>query len=152
MIYQKSLHTPLGDMTLTQDSDAIVSLDWGTGRDQSDSPLLSKAIAQLHAYFDGDRTHFDLPLAPPVSPFTLKVLREMQHIPYGETRSYAQLARALKTAPRAIGGACGRNPIPIIIPCHRVLSASGMGGYSGEGGLETKRALLTLEGAAQTGH
>lgn len=152
MIHQRSLHTPLGDMTLTQDGEAIVSLDWGTGRDQSDSPLLSETIAQLHAYFDGDRTHFDLPLAPPVSRFTQKVLHEMQHIPYGETRSYAQLARALKTAPRAVGGACGRNPIPIIIPCHRVLSATGMGGYSGEGGLETKHALLTLEGAAQTGH
>lgn len=152
MIHQKSLHTPIGEMTLTQADGDIVSLDWGVGRDQSDSPLLREAIKQLNAYFDGALKAFDLPLAPPVSPFTKRVLHEMAHIPYGETRTYADIARALKTAPRAVGGACGRNPIPVIIPCHRVLSAAGMGGYTGDGGLETKQALLRLEGAQQTRH
>jgi methylated-DNA-[protein]-cysteine S-methyltransferase len=70
----------------------------------------------------------------------------MQAIPYGETRSYGDLAEAVGSAPRAVGGACGRNPIPIVIPCHRVLAKTGLGGYSGEGGLATKRRLLALEG------
>ena len=71
----------------------------------------------------------------------------MQEIPAGATRSYGDLAKALHSAPRAVGQACGRNPIPIVIPCHRVLGANGaIGGYSGEGGLDTKRSLLRLEG------
>lgn len=147
MIHQLFCHTPLGEITVTQADDHIVSLDWGVGRDQEETPLLRAAVAQIQAYFDGDLKAFDLPLAPPVSPFTQTVLHEMQHIPYGETRTYADIARALKTAPRAIGGACGRNPIPIIIPCHRILSTAGLGGYSGGDGLETKSALLSLEGA-----
>lgn len=151
MIHQLFCHTPIGEITLTQLDDHIISLDWGVGRDQSESPLLKEAVEQIQAYFDGDLTVFDLPLAPPVSPFTQKVLQEMQHIPYGETRTYADIARAIKTAPRAIGGACGRNPIPIIIPCHRILSTTGLGGYSGEGGLSTKTALLSLERALQPG-
>lgn len=150
MIHQAACHTPLGEITITQAGSALVSLDWGAGRDLSLTSLLKDAIDQIQAYFDGDLTAFDLPLEPPVTPFTAKVLKEMQDIAYGDTRSYAQLAGALNTAPRAIGGACGRNPIPIIIPCHRVLAAKGLGGYSGEGGLETKQALLTLEGALQS--
>ena len=70
----------------------------------------------------------------------------MQDIPYGETRSYGDVATATQSAPRAVGRACGRNPIPVIIPCHRVLGKGWMGGYSGSGGLMTKRALLELEG------
>ena len=71
----------------------------------------------------------------------------MQKIPYGKTQCYGDLAAAVGSAPRAVGGACGKNPIPIVIPCHRVLSKSGLGGYSGSGGLKTKQALLILEGA-----
>ena len=71
----------------------------------------------------------------------------MQEIPYGKTRCYGDLADAIGSAPRAVGGACGKNPIPIVIPCHRVLAKAGLGGYSGSGGLKTKQALLTLEGA-----
>jgi len=71
----------------------------------------------------------------------------MQKIPYGETRCYGDLASDIGSAPRAVGGACGRNPIPIVIPCHRVLGKAGLGGYSGSGGLETKQTLLALEGA-----
>ena len=70
----------------------------------------------------------------------------MQQIPYGETRCYGDLATAIGSAARAVGGACGRNPIPIVIPCHRVLSKIGLGGYSGSGGLKTKQTLLALEG------
>jgi methylated-DNA-[protein]-cysteine S-methyltransferase len=71
----------------------------------------------------------------------------MQNIPYGKTRSYGELAAGIRSAPRAVGGACGKNPIPIVIPCHRVLAKAGLGGYSGSGGLKTKQALLILEGA-----
>ena len=87
-------------------------------------------------------------------PFQKQVWDALLEIPFGETRTYQQLANTLGNpkAVRAVGSANGANQLGIIIPCHRVLSASGMGGYSGEGGLETKRALLTLEGAAQTGH
>ena len=73
----------------------------------------------------------------------------MLDIPYGQTMSYGEMAKHLKSAPRAVGGACGHNPIPIIIPCHRVMAANGKdGGYSGQGGVTTKRQLLQLEGAA----
>jgi methylated-DNA-[protein]-cysteine S-methyltransferase len=71
----------------------------------------------------------------------------MREIPYGETRCYGDLAAMIQSAPRAVGRACGRNPIPIVIPCHRVLAKTGLGGYSGQGGLATKRHLLALEGA-----
>ena len=73
--------------------------------------------------------------------------RRWKQIPYGKTRSYGELAAAIGSAPRAVGGACGKNPIPIVIPCHRVLSKAGLGGYSGSGGLKTKETLLALEGA-----
>jgi len=109
--------------------------------------LLDEAARQLQAYFEGKLSHFDLPLAPAGSPFENRVWTEMQQIPYGETRCYGDLAAAIGSAPRAVGGACGRNPIPIVVPCHRGLAKTGMGGYSGQGGLDTKRALLRLEGA-----
>ncbi|MEM7568252.1 MAG: methylated-DNA--[protein]-cysteine S-methyltransferase [Pseudomonadota bacterium] len=148
MIGQKTILTPLGDLTLSEADGAIVSLDWGTGRDQSASPLLDEAARQLHAYFDGALTAFDLPLAPPVSAHGQKVLGAMQAIPYGETRTYGEIAADIGSSARAVGGACGRNPIPIVIPCHRVLAANkGMGGYSGDGGTDTKAILLRLEGA-----
>ncbi|MEO0412907.1 MAG: methylated-DNA--[protein]-cysteine S-methyltransferase [Pseudomonadota bacterium] len=149
MIAQKTILSPVGELTLTDANGAIVSLNWGAGRDQASTQLLEKAAEQLHAYFDGTLKTFDLPLSPPVSNHGQTVLNAMQKIGYGETATYAHIAGVVGSSPRAVGGACGRNPIPIIIPCHRVLSAAGMGGYSGEGGLETKRALLALEGALQ---
>ena len=85
-----------------------------------------------------------------VSPFQEKVLKQLLRIPYGETRTYGEIAKVLKTSPRAIGNACRRNPLSIIIPCHRVVAANGIGGYSGqtEGEqLAIKRRLLQLEGA-----
>jgi methylated-DNA-[protein]-cysteine S-methyltransferase len=88
-----------------------------------------------------------LPLRPAGSDFEQRVWAAMQDIPYGKTRCYGDLANATGSAARAVGRACGRNPIPIVIPCHRVLGKGWMGGYSGDGGLKTKTALLTLEGA-----
>lgn len=147
---QRSLHTPLGDLTVSEEDGAIVALDWGRGRDQSDTPLLRRACDQLQDYFDGLRADFDLPLAPRGTPFQRKVWDALRHIPAGETRSYAEIARQIGCpAPRAIGRANGANPIPILIPCHRVVAADGsLGGYSGGEGQATKRYLLDLERAA----
>ncbi len=144
---QLSLHGPVGDLTLSEEGGAIVSLDWGWAPGQTETGLLRQARRQLERYFDGDIVPFDLPLDPPGSDFQRRVWRLMRAIPAGRTRSYGELARELGSAARAVGGACGANPIPILIPCHRVLAAGGaLGGYSGLGGTETKRFLLRLEG------
>ena len=109
--------------------------------------MLLTAAQQLDAYFYCDLRTFDLPLAPAGTAFQQSVWEEMLRIPYGRTCSYADMARELDSGPRAIGGACARNPIPIIIPCHRVLaSGQRIGGYSSPGGLDTKQFLLQLEG------
>ena len=144
---QLSLLTPLGEITLSEEDGAIVALDWGRGRDRAETPLLREAAAQLQDYFDGTRTTFDLPLAPRGTPFRLRVWEALRRIPAGETRSYQQIAREVGCpSARAIGGANGANPIPIIIPCHRVVAADGtLGGYSGADGPATKRYLLDLE-------
>ena len=105
-------------------------------------------MAQLAAYFDGGLQKFDLPLAPRGSAFQHAFYQALCAIPYGETRKYGDLARDLGVSAQAIGQACGANPIPILIPCHRVLAANGLGGFSGAGGIEAKVALLKLEGAA----
>lgn len=149
---QLTLHSPLGELTLSEEDGAIVALDWGRGRDQEPTPLLRAAADQLHDYFDGERTSFQLPLAPHGTPFQRRVWDALCRIPAGETRSYIAVARELGTAARAVGQANGRNPIPIIIPCHRVVGTQGPGGYSGEGGLDTKRFLLELEARSLSGN
>lgn len=102
---------------------------------------------QLRAYERRDRTSFDLPTTAP-SPFTGRVMDAMSAIPYGETRTYGDLATALDTAPVAVGQACGRNPVPVVVPCHRVVgSDGGLHGYSAPGGVALKRRLLVHEGA-----
>lgn len=146
---QLSLHTPLGEITVSEEDGAIVSLDWGRGSDQEATPLLREAREQLHDYFDGKRVTFQLPLAPHGSAFQRRVWEALTRIPPGETRSYLDIARELASAPRAVGQANGRNPIPILIPCHRVVAANGtLGGYSGGDGPSTKRYLLDLEARA----
>ena len=142
---QLSLHTPIGDLTISEENGAVVAVDWGWGRDQSQTPLLLRARDQLFGYFDRDLTEFDLPLTPSGSPFQQRVWQELCRIPYGETRSYALIAASIGSVPRAVGQANAANPIPIIIPCHRVLATNGLGGYSGGEGLPTKRLLLGLE-------
>ncbi|HEX4366168.1 MAG TPA: methylated-DNA--[protein]-cysteine S-methyltransferase [Rhodopila sp.] len=141
-----SLHTPVGDLSVAEDDGAIVSVEWGWGRDQDATALLRSAREQLHAYFDTALTAFELPLAPAGSPYRQRVWQALLAIPYGSTRTYLDIARAAGGSPRSVGGANGANPIPIIIPCHRVVATTGPGGYSGGDGLPTKRALLRLEG------
>jgi methylated-DNA-[protein]-cysteine S-methyltransferase len=147
---QLSFLTPLGDLTLSEEDGAIVSLDWGRSPPafRAETALLARARAQLDAYFDGRAVAFDLPLRPAGTPFRQRVWALMAAIPYGRTMSYGEMAARLGSSARAVGGACGANPIPIIIPCHRVLAGGGrLGGYSGDGGVATKAALLRLEGA-----
>jgi methylated-DNA-[protein]-cysteine S-methyltransferase len=143
------LTSPVGRITLFEEGGHLVSLEWGHAPEPSSSSLLDEAARQLAAYFEGRLRIFDLPLALAGTPFQLRAWEALRAIPYGQTRSYAFIARALGSAPRAVGGACARNPIPILVPCHRVLGADGsLGGYSGGAGVETKRALLHLEASA----
>jgi len=112
----------------------------------SDNPLIRKACKQLDEYFAGKRRTFDLPLSPEGTPFQQAVWKRLQEIPYAETISYAQLAKAVGNpkACRAVGSANGKNPIAIIIPCHRVVASDGgIGGYAS--GVENKIVLLNLE-------
>lgn len=145
---QLSLHSPVGDLTISEDGGAIVAIDWGWVADQDETPLLAAARQQLHAYFDGNRLTFDLALAPAGTAYQRRVWQALCDIPPGTTRTYADIARTVGGSPRAVGGANGRNPIPIVIPCHRVVATTGIGGYSGGDGLPTKRFLLALEGAS----
>lgn len=149
---QLSLHTPVGDLTVSQDGGAIVAIDWGWTDAQTETPLLVEARHQLHDYFDGKRTTFALNLAPAGTAYQRRVWQALCDIPPGATRTYADIASAAGGSPRSVGGANGRNPIPIVIPCHRVVATTGIGGYSGGDGLPTKRFLLALEGVARDDH
>ena len=147
-----TLTTPIGELVLTADDDGALTgvnlpnrhpdpAGW-----ERDDELLGDARRQLTEYFAGERTTFDLPLRPAGAPFQLRVWEALLRIPYGETASYGELARELghPTAARAVGAANGRNPIAIVVPCHRVIGSNGsLTGYAG--GLDCKRALLDLE-------
>ena len=142
-----AVSTPLGRLTISEDNACIVGLAWGAVEKGRETPLLRRARTQLVEYFDGQRTDFELPLAPRGTKFQLSVWTLLQQIPYGETRTYGELAGALSNSPRAVGNANGRNPIPIFIPCHRVIGKGGaLTGYSSVDGIATKRCLLDLEG------
>ena len=142
-----SLQSPLGPMTLTEIDGSLTSLEWRWSKSQEETGLLAIVRDQLTDYFDGRLTDFSLPLAPMGTHFQHKVWAAMCEIPYGEVRSYGDLAKILKTGPRAVGMACARNPLPVFIPCHRVVGANGaLTGYTGGDGLATKDYLLNLEG------
>lgn len=149
--YMKS---PNGSILLARSEVGLTHINFQEGRHKvqpgaswrrEDGPLL-EAIDQLHGYFDGSRQAFDLPLAPAGTSFQQKVWRALQEIPCGETTSYGEIARRIgrPTASRAVGAANGQNPLPIVIPCHRVIGAKGhLTGYAG--GLKIKQALLEHE-------
>ena len=143
--------SPIGPMTLVQEGEALARLDFDVpSQPEEVTPLLLEACRQLREYFAGERKAFALPLAPAGTEFQKKVWAALRDIPWGETRSYGDIARAIgkPTACRAVGMANGRNPLPIFIPCHRVIGTNGsITGYSG--GLEKKRFLLRLEGISQ---
>ena len=143
--------SPIGPMTLVQEGEALARLDFDVpSQPEEATPLLLEACRQLREYFTGERKVFALPLAPAGTEFQKKVWAALRDIPWGETRSYGDIARAIgkPTACRAVGMANGRNPLPVFIPCHRVIGTNGsITGYSG--GLEKKRFLLRLEGISQ---
>jgi methylated-DNA-[protein]-cysteine S-methyltransferase len=142
------VESPIGTLILSEANGAITAVDWPSLDASDAAAVFDQARAELAAYFAGDLTQFAVPLAPGGSAFQQEFYSALCAIPYGETRSYGDLAADLGVSAQAIGQACGANPIPIFIPCHRVLGAGGLGGYSGAGGVETKVALLKLEGAA----
>ena len=147
--------TSIGALLIAGDAEAIRRIAFpnngkpvapGPGWEHAARGPVGEAIRQLRDYFAGRRTGFDLPLAPEGTPFQRAVWRQLQDIPYGATISYGELARRVGNpkASRAVGSANGANPIPIVIPCHRVIAADGkLGGFGG--GLPVKRALLALE-------
>jgi methylated-DNA-[protein]-cysteine S-methyltransferase len=141
-----SIESPVGLLCIAERGGSIVRVSWSPEHHADSTPLLAEAACQLAAYFAGDLREFDLPLDPGGGDLEARVFDAMRAIPYGETRTYGDIARDLGTYGQPVGQACGANPIPVIIPCHRVLSATGLGGYSGQGGVETKIALLKLEG------
>lgn len=143
--------TAIGELLVAATADHIVGVIWADNAASSLSsdpptPLLGEAIHQLQAYGRGDRHAFDLPVLPQGSPFEKAVWAQMQRIPYGETRTYGEVADMLTSSPRAVGRACGANPIPVIIPCHRIMGRNGkLTGFSGGRGVATKAELLALE-------
>lgn len=151
------LPSPIGDLRIIERDGKISAIEFSPFRQPADGrplgarsddhPLLAEAVRQLQAYFDGDLTEFDLPLAPRGSDFQQRVWEQLTKIAYGDTASYGQIAGRLgmtNAASRAVGTANGRNPIPIVIPCHRVIGADGtLTGYAG--GIERKQTLLELE-------
>ncbi|HTS94711.1 MAG TPA: methylated-DNA--[protein]-cysteine S-methyltransferase [Stellaceae bacterium] len=143
-----TIPSPIGLLAIEEQDGAIVALHWRRARKEEPTPLLQEAAEQLADYFAKSRRDFDLPMKPAGSPFERAVWDAMLRIPYGETRSYGEIAREIEGEARDVGAACGTNPLPILIPCHRILAGGGrLGGYSGKGGGETKTLLLTLEGA-----
>ncbi len=145
---QKTVKTRFGDLCLVEEDGAIVALRWGFARHEAASPLLEKAARQLEEYDAGARQAFDLPLRVTGSDLQRAVCDAIHAIPFGETVTYGDIAKMLGVPAQAVGQACGGNPIPILIPCHRVMGAKGLTGFSGAGGIETKVALLRHEGAA----
>lgn len=160
IIYVTEYKSPLGKLVLEGDGKALLRLRL-PGEKESvatavgpgdqvvrDRLPFAAVIAQLDEYFAGTRKKFDVPLAPRGTPFQLKVWRQLRKIPYGRTITYATLAHRAgnDSACRAVGAANGRNPLPIIVPCHRVIGSDGsLTGFGG--GIEAKRKLLALEGA-----
>ncbi len=148
--------SPIGPLRIVEQHDAITAIEFSPwtdsdgrprGERRDDHPVLAEAVRQLAAYFDGTLTEFDLPLAPAGSAFQQRVWEQLRGIGYGQTASYGAIALRLgmtAAASRAVGLANGRNPIPVVIPCHRVIGANGtLTGYAG--GLERKQLLLDLE-------
>ncbi|MEC7779957.1 MAG: methylated-DNA--[protein]-cysteine S-methyltransferase [Pseudomonadota bacterium] len=154
MTYFATMPSPIGELTLCSNGEALTGLYFSTGSKarsadpawRRDDACLAPAVAQLQEYFAGQRSAFDLALAPPTTEFQHKVLNALLDIPYGQMRSYKDIAYAIGNpkAVRAVGTANGNNPIAIIIPCHRVVGSNGvLTGFGG--GLPAKRWLLDLE-------
>lgn len=141
------IHTSFGPFSLVEEDGYITRLLWDARTEGFRTPVLKNGLNQIEAYFAKDLTAFDLPLAPKGTSAQQDVYRVMQSIPFGETLTYGDVAKELNMSAQSVGQACGSNPIPVIIPCHRILGANNLGGFSGMGGIETKVQLLRHEGA-----
>jgi len=142
-----SLHNKFGWFSLVEEDGRITQLLWEDRTEGFRSEVLKEGLNQLEAYFAGKLTQFDLPLAPKGTDFQQQVYRIMQDIPFGEVLTYGEVAKKLCVPAQPVGQACGSNPIPVIIPCHRIVGTGNLGGFSGMGGVETKVQLLRHEGA-----
>ena len=158
-LYYKEMNSPIGKLKLVANANALVAILSERERPNRlrldvpnvdrQHPILVEAERQLSDYFAGKRTQFELPLEPGGTEFQKKVWRNLRRIPFGKTRSYGDIARTVGSprASRAVGAACGKNPLSIVVPCHRVLGSNGaLTGFGG--GLETKAELLALEAQA----
>jgi methylated-DNA-[protein]-cysteine S-methyltransferase len=159
-LYTETLDTPIGRLVLAADAEGLRHIEfpsnrhpvsragWVPGAEGAAAEILAITARQLREYFEGERREFDLPLAPRGTEFQMQVWHALATIPFGATWSYGELARVIgkPDAMRAVGAANGRNPLPIVLPCHRVIGADGsLTGFGG--GLPIKEALLRLEGA-----
>ena len=147
-LFYRNVEDIAGSLLLVSDGEFLIEIRFNNNENitESDIPILLETEKQLRKYFVGERQIFNIPLKPIGTNFQLSVWNELKRIPYGETISYQQLAERVgdKKKSRAVGNANGKNPIPIIIPCHRVIRKSGeLGGFGG--GIKIKRKLLELE-------
>lgn len=141
-----TVDSPIGPLTLSSRDGALTGLSWGGQTGNEPDAVVERAAEQLAAYFAGQLCHFDLPLETGGSAFRKSVWAAMRAIPPGRTLSYGDVARKLDSAPRAVGGACGKNPIVIVVPCHRIVGSSGLGGFGGrERRVDIKSWLLDHE-------
>ena len=150
MLYKSAFIAPIGTLGLLANEEKLLKLSFNGLNDitddaKEDNSRFKSIFRELEEYFAGEREQFSVDYLVDTSPFAAKVYKEMVRIPYGTTLSYSELAHksGRKLAYRAVGTACGKNPLPLIIPCHRVTAVNGLGGFGG--GLDTKRFLLNLE-------
>jgi len=150
MLYKSELRTPIGTLGLLANKEQLLKLSFKGLKDiteeaKEDKSRFKLIFRELDEYFAGQREQFSVDYLIDTSPFATRVYKEMVKIPYGSTLSYSELAQKSgnKLAYRAVGTACGKNPLPLIIPCHRVTAVNSLGGFGG--GLDTKRFLLNLE-------
>ncbi len=153
LVTQSRLQTPWGEWALEDDGHCIIGVHYWPQQDlfESPSPLAIEAQKQVNAYLQDASFQLDLPLKPSGTEFQQGVWQQLQQIPVGTVLTYGQVAKALGSVARAVGGACRANPIPFFVPCHRVVAAQGLGGFSGETdgkNIALKRALLAHEKVA----
>lgn len=155
--YAAILAAPFGAVAVRCDADSLLALDFVPPRTGLKSPvngIASTVTEQLRRYFDDPDWRFDLPIRPEGTVFRRRVWRQLLDIPSGRVLTYGDLAQRLGTSARAVGGACRHNPIPLVIPCHRVVACDGLGGFAGSTGgtpLYVKRWLLSHEGYLSSG-
>lgn len=143
-----TVESPFGPISFTVEEGLVTRVRFGPSKETfaGNDPVLAETARQLREYSAAARFSFDLPLAPAFSDFQSRIRKCMIAIPYGQMRTYGDLAKDLGSASQAVGQACGANPIPIIVPCHRVVASGGkLGGFSGGDGAPTKKKLLNHE-------